>query len=140
MNSNREISHRGRVLSVTPECTSVEIISESACASCHAKGLCSMSESKSKIVDVGSSAWLNLAPGDEVMVTLKASMGHKVVWLAYVLPLVVLMTVLAGMTGFGISELYSGLFAIGAVALYYFVIWLLRNRLRNEYVFDIKLL
>lgn len=99
-----------------------------------------MSESKSKIVDVGSSAWLSLAPGDEVMVTLKASMGHKVVWLAYVLPLVVLMTVLAGMTGFGISELYSGLFAIGAVALYYFVIWLLRNRLRNEYVFDIKLL
>ena len=38
----------------------------------------------------------------------------------------------------GGSELLAGLGAIGAVAVYYGVIWLLRDRLRKEYVFNIK--
>ena len=47
-----EVSHRGRVLSVDAEKIRVEIISSSACTSCHAAGLCSMSEAVKKIVDV----------------------------------------------------------------------------------------
>ena len=76
--------------------------------------------------------------GDEVQVVLKASMGFKAVWIAYFLPLVVLLAVALGLTALGVSEVASGLAGIGAVGLYYLGVWLLRDRLRNEYVFTIQ--
>ena len=76
--------------------------------------------------------------GDEVDVVLRASMGHKAVWLAYVVPLLVLVAALLGTLAAGGSELLAGLAAIGAVGLYYGVIWLLRDRLRKDYIFNIK--
>lgn len=138
MSSNSEISHRGRIVSITPEVTTVEIVSESACASCHAKGLCSLGDSTVKQVELPTCGWDNYQPGQEVDVVLRASMGHKAVWLAYVLPLLVMVAALLGTLSAGGTELTAGLIAIGAVALYYLVIWLLRGRLRNEYIFNIK--
>lgn len=133
-----EISHKGRVISITPELTTVEIISESSCASCHAKGLCSLGESKAKLVELPTRAWYDHKVGDEVEVVLKASMGHKAVWLAYVIPLIIMVAVLLVLTETGVDELVSGLSAIASLAVYYFVLWLFRNRLRNEYLFNLK--
>ena len=138
MSSNSEISHRGRVVSVTPEFTTVEIVSESACSACHAKGFCSLGESKLKRVEVPTSGWSGLKPGDEVEVVLKASMGHRAVLFAYLLPLVVLVAVLLAAVTAGLSELHAGLAALAAVAVYYFCLWLMRGRLRKEYIFNIK--
>lgn len=138
MNSNSEISHKGRILSITPEFTSVEIISESACGSCHARGLCGLGDSKTKVVEVPTRGWDSYEVGDEVDVTLRASMGHKAVWLAYVLPLLVLVCALLILTVAGVQELYAGLGGLGAVAVWYLVLWLLRSRLKNEYVFNIN--
>ena len=123
---------------MTPEYTVVEIVSESACGACHARGLCSVSESAVKEITVPTSGWNDLKPGDEVNVNLKASMGHKAVWLAYVIPLVILMTFIVGFTEAGFSELVCGLSGIGAVVVYYFFLWLFRKKLQNEYIFNIK--
>lgn len=137
MSSSNVISHKGRVKEITPDLTTVEIVSESACSACHAKGLCSVSESTVKEVQVPTRGWDNFSVGDEVNVTLKASMGHKAVWVAYVMPLVVLVAVLLVLTGAGVDELVSGLLALAAVAVYYFIVWLLRGRLKDEYIFNI---
>ena len=141
MSSNKRennISHRGRVVEITPELTSVEIISEAACASCHAKGLCGLGESKSKLVQLPTSPYMDLAPGDEVEVLLSASMGHKAVWIAYVIPCFLLIAVLLILNATAVGELASGLCAIASVLVYYFVVWLFGGRLRNEYIFKIK--
>ena len=141
MSSNKRennISHRGRVVEITPELTSVEIISEAACASCHAKGLCGLGESKSKLVQLPTSPYMDLAPGDEVEVLLSASMGHKAVWIAYVIPCFLLIAVLLILNATAVGELASGLGAIASVLVYYFVVWLFRGRLRNVYIFKIK--
>ena len=132
------VSHKGRIVQVTPETTTVEIISASACSECHASGLCGMSEYTRKAVEVPTRAWENYQPGEEVNVLLKASMGHKAVWLAYVAPLLVLAAVLMGSLALGAGELAAGLGALGGVALYYLFLWLFRDRLRNEYVFTIE--
>ena len=132
------VSHRGKVVQVTPEFTTVEIISSSACSACHASGVCGMSEYTKKAVEVPTKAWENFTPGEEVNVVLKASMGHKAVWLAYVLPLLVLVAVLMGTLALGAGELAAGLGAIAGVAIYYLFLWLFRDRLRNEYVFTIE--
>ena len=50
MAKKNEIVHAGRILEITPDFTTVQIIVSSACSSCHAKGLCGMSEEEEKVI------------------------------------------------------------------------------------------
>lgn len=133
------VTHKGRIVQITPQFTTVEIVSQSACSSCHAAGLCGMSEYTKKAIEVPSHSWDSYEVGQEVDVVLKASMGHKAVWIAYVVPLVLMAATLLGLLAAGAGELTAGLASIGAVGLYYLVIWLFRDRLKNEYIFEINI-
>jgi sigma-E factor negative regulatory protein RseC len=132
------VSHKGKVVEVTPSFTTVEIISSSACSACHAAGLCGISEFTKKAVQVPTRTWYDFQPGEEVNVVLKASMGHKAVWLAYVAPLLVLIAVLMGALALGAGELLAGLGAVAGIAVYYLFLWLFKDKLRSEYVFTIE--
>ena len=138
MAGREEIAHPGKILEVTPSQVLVQIEARSACASCHASALCGMSESEQKIVSVPATLKDNFLPGQEVDVVLKASMGHKAVWLAYCIPLVVLLAVMFTALKAGASELAAAGLGLLATAVYYFVIWLVRDRLRTEYNFIIR--
>ena len=133
-----EISHKGRITAITPEFTTVEIVSTSACAECHAKGVCGMSESKMKEISVPTDPYSDRKVGDEVDVVLKKSMGMKAVWISYVIPLFILMILILSLSSVTVHEVYVGLGAIAGVALYYLVIYLFRSRLANDFVFYIK--
>lgn len=133
-----EISHVGKIVGITPEVTTVEIISSSACSACHAKGVCGVSEQQVKLIGVPTDPYSERKPGDEVDVVLKRSMGLKAVWISYVIPLLILMILILSLSSVNVHEVYVGLISIGAVAVYYLVIYLLRNRLRKEFVFYIK--
>jgi sigma-E factor negative regulatory protein RseC len=109
-----QITHKGRIVAIDPDFTTIEIIAESACASCHAKGLCSLGEAKVKEVQVRTSAWTPRQVGDEVEVALRKAMGYKAVFIAYGLPLVVLFAALLILNAIGVGELYAGLGAIGS--------------------------
>ena len=132
-----DISHSGKIVSIDPDFITVEFVSESACATCHASGFCGTAEATHKAVAVPATAG-NWQVGQEVEVLLRRSMGFKAVWLAYAIPLLVLLAVLLGLNSAGFSELASGLAAIGATGIYYLILWLFRDRFRNEYSFYIK--
>lgn len=136
--AKESISHKGKIISISPKTTAVEFISSSACASCHAAGLCGMGEYKEKVVEVPTSPYSSHSVGDEVEVVLESSMGLKAVWIAYVVPVLLLMAAILIATKLNLGELFSALIGIGVVALYYFVIWLFRGKLENEYIFRIK--
>jgi len=102
-----------------------------------AAGLCGMSEAREKAIQVPTDPYASYCVGDEVRVYLKASMGMKAVYLAYLVPLLVLLAVSLGLIGLGVRDYVAGLSGIGAVALYYLVLSLLKERLSNEYVFTI---
>ena len=138
MAKKNEIAHTGRVLEVGPDFTTVEIIASSACSSCHAKGLCGMSEEEQKIIMVPTNGFADHKPGDEVVVKTKMTMGLKAVWISYVIPLAILMILILSLSRVIGNEYLTGLGAIAGVALYYFGIWLFRDRLSNEFVFYIK--
>ncbi len=133
-----QITHKGRIVAIDPEVTTIEIVAESACASCHAKGLCGLGEEKVKQVLVRTSAWDPHNVGDEVEVVLKKAMGYKAVFIAYGMPLVVLFVALMVLNALGVGELYAGLGALGAVALCYLVIFLFRNKISKDYSFFLK--
>ena len=133
-----DVSHKGRVLSITPEVTTVAIEQHSACSECHAAGLCTLSDVVEKAVEVPTRPFAAYNVGDEVEVVLKASMGFKAVWLAYFIPLIVLLAVILLLAWMGVGEVAAGLSGIGAVTVYYLLLWLFRGKLKNEYTFTIK--
>ena len=133
-----EIRHSGKILEITPDFTTVQIVVSSACASCHAKAMCGMSEDEEKVIMVPTDPYAGHKVGDEVQVMTKMTMGLKAVWISYVIPLAVLMILILSLSGLIESEVYRALAAIGGVAVYYFFIWLFRNKLSNEFVFYIK--
>ena len=138
MAKKNEITHAGRILEIDKDFTTVEIVVSSACSSCHAKSLCGMSEDKEKIIMVPTDPYSFHKVGDQVEVKTKMSMGLKAVWISYVIPLAVLMILILSLSSVLESQVACGLAAIGGVVLYYFVIWLLRSRLQNEFVFYIE--
>ena len=137
MAKKNEITHPGRIVEITPDFTTVEITVSSACASCHAKGLCGMSEEEDKVIMVPTDPYTLRAVGDEVTVKTKLTMGLKAVWISYVIPLVILLILILSLSAVFEKEYMTGLVSIAGVALYYFGIWLFRDRLSNEFVFYI---
>ena len=125
-------------MAIDPEITTIEILAESACASCHAKGLCGLGEEKVKQIQVRTSAWTPRKVGDEVEVVLRKAMGYKAVFIAYGLPLVVLFVALMLLNALGVGELWAGLGALGAVAVCYLVLFLFRNKISKDYSFFLK--
>lgn len=138
MARKNEIAHSGRIVDITPDFTTVEIIASSACSVCHAKGLCGMSEEQEKIIMLPTSGFDDYKVGDEVQVLTKMTMGLKAVWISYVIPLIILMILILSLSLVIENEYLCGLAAIGGVAVYYFGIWLFRDRLSNEFMFYIK--
>ena len=138
MKNRNEIKHPGKIIEITPEYTTVEIMVPSSCSECHAKGLCGMSEEQEKVISVPTDPYAAYKVGDQVQVCTKMTMGFKAAWISYVIPLAVLMILILSLSLVFDSEAVAGLASVGGVALYYFVIWLLRGRLQNEFTFYIK--
>ena len=138
MSRKNEITHAGKIIEMTPDFTTVEIMVSSACSSCHAKGICGMSEEEEKVIMLPTDPYSDHKVGDEVQVCTKMSMGLKAVWISYVIPLAILMILILSLSAVLESEVIRALVAIGGVAVYYFFIWLFRDRLSDEFVFYIK--
>ncbi len=136
--AKNEISHSGKIVEITPDFTTVEIIATSACAACHAKGACGLADEKQKLIMLPTDPYAEHQLGDEVEVLLKKSMGLKAVWISYVIPLAILMILILSLSAVLENEGYTGLASVGGVALYYLGIYLFRDRLANDFIFTIK--
>lgn len=137
MAKKNEIVHNGRIIDINPDFTTVEIIVSSACSECHAKGLCGMSEEKEKVIMVPTDPYEEREVGDSVQVRTKMTMGLKAVWISYVIPLVILMILILSLSPVVDNEFLRGGIAVAGVGLYYFIIWLLRDRLADHFEFYI---
>lgn len=131
--------HKGIVIEVTDDTVMVRIESVSACAACHAKGLCSMSDKTDKIIEVKRSTLKREHQvGDEVTLVASSGKGLLAVVFAYITPALVAVAAIAVMLSVGANELVSSLVAIALVAVYYFVLYLFRSKLNRTFVFGIK--
>ena len=139
--ARERIEHEGRVVAVDKDYISVEIVNKSACASCHAKGVCGASDEAVKVVEIAqdlSTLAADYQVGETVNVVMSPAMGTQAVWLAYVVPLIVLMAAILVFSLCGAGELLMGLGSLGAVALYYLGVFLFRNRISKIFIFSIE--
>jgi len=135
MQNNKQIDHVGTISKIKDEKITVSILNVSACAGCHAKSACSMSDMKEKeidIIDYSSSFKL----GEKVKIVYQESLGWLALLLAYVLPFVIVLTTLFIATAFT-NELISGLLALGILLPYYSLLYFFKDRLKKTFSFTI---
>ncbi|MEG0518184.1 MAG: SoxR reducing system RseC family protein [Bacteroidales bacterium] len=137
MRATNEIGHSGKIIEITKEKIMVEIINESMCASCHAKSMCSVGDAKDKVIEIPYYSKGEYELGEEVYVAMQRSMGFKAVWISYVIPVTILLVFLLTLSSFNLKELWIGLVSICAICIYYIVVYLLRGKIANKFVFTI---
>ena len=132
------VKHCGEVVRIDGHSVFVRMTVNSACSACHAKGVCGASEKTDKVVEVETAAATDFQVGDSVEVALmQRDMGSTSVVLAYVVPFLVLAAVLVGAILMGASEGMAALSAMVGVALWYVVLYMLRDKIKNKIKFII---
>lgn len=135
MQNNKQIDHVGTITDIKDEKITVSILNVSACAGCHAKSACSMSDMKEKEIDIIDYSE-SFKHGEEVKIVYQESLGWLALLLAYVLPFLLVLITLFITTSFT-NELISGLMAIGILLPYYSLLYFYKNRLKKTFSFTI---
>lgn len=138
MTQGKAISHLGTIIAIENEKISVRIQSHSACGSCHSKSLCHIAGTNEKIIEINSTNQNIFELGETVNVKTALSTGNKAVLLGYVVPLLVLLTTMFVSNYFLRSESIAGVLAIVATGIYYFFLWLIRNKIKKKIIFQIE--
>ena len=150
LQSKREmIKHDGIVIAIYEDGTAlVRIVQTSACAACKAKAMCASAESVEKEMRVQlayplptgkgeNTALQTYAVGDSVEVMVQQKMGWKAVLLAYILPFIVMMTVVVILNDF-VKEAIAGTIALCSMGLYFIVLGLFKDKLQREFSFTAR--
>lgn len=134
------IKHDAIIKEVGKDTIKVSIVSKAACVSCQLRGVCSVADIQEKEINVKKplTGLDKYEIGEQVNVVMTESLGLKALFLGYILPFIVLMTVLIVSYSFTHNEPLSGLLALASLGPYYFVLYLLRKKFEREFSFEIE--
>jgi len=138
MSAREDITHPGIVEQIKDDKVFVKILAMSACSSCHAKGMCNVSEMEEKVVEIRRDTQRNFKLGEQVTITMKKSLGSYAVMLGYILPFILLMGVLVLVLFLTGNEGIAGLSAILVLIPYYWLLYIYRNRLKSTFSFMLE--
>jgi len=136
--SEETISHEGVVTKITDDTLEIKIVAQSACAACHAKSACTMSDQAEKVLLVPRPADQEFQLFQKVKVIMSVGQGNKAAVLAYLIPILVLLAVLFACLGLGLSEGLSALISIAALIPYYLILYLKRDKLKKKFDYRIE--
>lgn len=131
------IEHPGIIVDIRDDRIMVKIESVSACASCHAQGVCTSLDSVSKFVEIKPDHRL-FHVGDQVVVVLKERQGMLAVVLAYGVPAVLILAFLAFSLTIVHNELLAASISFFVLIAYYTILFLFRGRLKKQFLFEIR--
>jgi sigma-E factor negative regulatory protein RseC len=130
--------HPGIVEQLTDNTVFVKVLSMSACSTCHAKAMCNIAEVEEKIVEVKRDKERNFVQGQEVVVSMRKTLGGIAVFLGYVLPFLVMMGVLLLVLFVTGNEGMAGLVAMAVLVPYYWMLYIYRDKLKRTFSFKIQ--
>ena len=138
MQRKNTIFHHGEIIDIAGQCISVRILQASACSTCAAAQLCKSAEAKEKVMKVQLADAGTYEIGEMVRLQIDVRNGLQAAFLAYIVPLILIVAELVFVSMFGGSD---GLAAIGCLlvlALYYSLLYALRDRISRK--FEIKII
>jgi sigma-E factor negative regulatory protein RseC len=131
------IAQKGIVEEIVDHTIRVRIQRESACGHCNARSMCNLSDISDRIIETHDNG-LDLKIGDFVEIAITRSMGHKAVLLGYLLPFLLVITILILLNALRLQEWLSGLISLGMLVPYYMFLYLLRDRLKKSFTFTLS--
>ena len=135
---NQRIRHSGVVESIEEGCVHVRIVQTSSCAACKVAGYCNAAESKEKMIDVYCDAVADYKVGQQVTVSTSGQVAVKALLWAFGVPFVLLLAMLILVLLLTGNEGWAALGALAALVPYYALLWLWRDKMRQQLVFTIE--
>lgn len=131
------ISHEGIITKIDNDNIEVKILSKSACASCNIKTACNMSEMQEKIITIPAPKDKKLSIGQDVVISIRLGQANRAVIFAYVIPVIILISMIFILSILKIDEGINALISIGTLIPYYFVLFLLKDRIKRKFEYEI---
>ena len=132
------VSHPGVVVGINDKDIEVEILSSSSCCSCGIKSACGMSEMTEKRLTLPKPADKEFIVGQPVRIIMDTSQGNKAALFAYFIPAFLLVAIIVILSNLSVKEWLSALIGIGTIAVYYLILSFFKDKLRNEFRYEIK--
>ena len=131
------VSHEGIVTEIDNNNIQIKILSKSACASCNIKTACNMSEMQEKIITIAAPKDKDLSVGQEVEISIALGQANKAVIFAYVIPSIILISMIFILNGFKIDEGLNALISIGSLIPYYLILFLFKDKIKRNFEYEI---
>ncbi len=132
------IEHEGTVVEADNQRVKVEVLTQSACAGCHAKGQCVSSlDNAVKIIEAARPKGMSVAPGDRVKLSISRNSAVFALVMCYVVPFVVCLSALVTATVCRLPENVAALISLGCVVIYLVILFIFRGRISQK--IDIKI-
>ena len=132
------IEHDGIVTQVADTFIIVTIQSQTACAGCHAKGACGMSEMALKSI-TAEKPDEDVKIGDKVIVCASTQNAMLSVLLAYIVPSALIILILTSLILAGVNEVMAATSSLVVTSIYSICLYLLRNEFAKKIKFKVKI-
>ena len=136
-NMSDSINHNGVIEKIEGNLVFVRITQQSACSGCHAKSMCAASECKDKIIEVPDYTG-KFRVNENVAICGQSSLGLQAVLLAFILPLIIVVIAIVIGNNLQWKETISGLCGLFVLAVYYCILYFLRDKLKKRFIFTLK--
>ena len=134
---SESINHNGVIEKIDGGTVYVRIIQQSACSGCHAKSMCTASESKAKVIEVPDNSG-KYHVNEEVQLCGRSSLGLQAVLLAFIFPLIIVFATIVTGTSMQWEETTCGLTGLLLLVPYYCILYFLRDKLKKRFIFTLK--
>jgi len=137
-NSIDEIKHDGIIDYEDDHYYYVVVKTSSACSSCHAKSACQLGDSQDRIIEVTKLFNQDYGKGDKVKIVMVRSNGLVAVFLGYILPFLILLTMLIILNTIINEQGIAALLALLILVPYYLILYRFRKQLKKKFSFRIE--
>lgn len=134
--SESSIEHWGVIKEVTKNTIKVSLTNVSACASCHTKATCAVSDIDNKVIDVINPGGA-YKQGERVKVAYEKNLGPLALLIGYIFPFFLLVIVLIASWSITNDEIFSGIASLVSLVVYYLALTLFRSKLKETFTFRI---
>lgn len=126
------ITKKGKVVGVKNGKLLVAVDNVSACAGCHQRTACLLTDCKVKVLEIDVKNVSSYKEGQEVEVCLQENAAKLAIIFAFVLPLVLLIVSLWIFMIFMQNEIKSAVFSLILMFFYYFCLFLCKDKLAKK--------
>lgn len=137
MAQRERIGHEGIIKDIGKKTIDILLVSRSACAACHAKGMCGMADMAVKTITAQRPDF-PVKRSQKVMVYARMEDALFSVLVAYVFPAILIIGLIAWLTLTGQDELLAALVALGSVVCYYVILYLFRKKIGKKIKFTVE--